>query len=62
MAWLRREVRDLPTNDPVHHGGNRRSENQLGNTKLKTENDATYTLRRLKRDRPDVLTPRLNCG
>lgn len=55
MAALRLEVHNLLTNQPPVNGGDRRSkEFQFGITKLNTDNDANYALRRLRRDNPDL--------
>ncbi len=52
MAWLRGRVTDLLNPAEGSHGTNQHT-SAVGNTKS-TENDASYALRRLKRDAPEL--------
>lgn len=50
MQWLRQQVKDLLTDEKPALGNNQHTPG-FGNTKP-TQDDATYALRRLKRDAP----------
>ena len=54
MEAMRRKVRDLLNPEAAGHGGDRRSE-QVDNVNMKQGgNSESYTVRRLKRDRPEL--------